>query len=82
MELQFPGARGEIPPPASLPMMIQAAETLGRGFDFVRADFYEVAGKPLFGELTFYPGSGLDRFRPFHFDRLFGERWIEARKSG
>lgn len=80
VELQFPLERREIARPASLGAMIEAAETLSRGFDFVRVDLYEVEGRPLFGELTFYPGSGLDRFRPTAFDRLFGECWQEARR--
>lgn len=81
MELQFPIDPRPIAAPRSLASMIEAAETLARGFDFVRVDFYEVAERPLFGEMTFYPGSGLDRFRPVFFDRLFGECWNEARQS-
>jgi hypothetical protein len=64
--------------PASLDRMIAAAETLAQGFDFVRCDFYEDDGKPLFGELTFYPGSGLDPFDPPALDRQMGARWLAA----
>ena len=39
-------------PPTSLGAMLRASEQLGDGFSFVRADFYDVAGKPRFGELT------------------------------
>jgi hypothetical protein len=38
-----------------------------------------VEEQPMFGELSFYPGSGLDRFRPAQFDTLFGEYWLRAR---
>lgn len=65
-------------PPKSLASMLAAAETLGRGFDFVRVDFYEVLGKPLFGEMTFYPGSGLDKFNPISLDMEFGRHWLNA----
>lgn len=34
----------------------------------------------MFGEMTFYPGSGLSRFRPERFDALFGDYWLEARR--
>lgn len=64
--------------PSSLSRMLDAAETLARGFDFVRCDFYEIAGKPLFGEMTFYPGSGLDKFNPVRLDSVFGELWLAA----
>ncbi len=65
--------------PASLGQMIAAAEDLGRDFDFVRADFYEVGGRPLFGELTFYPGSGLEPVEPPALNEAMGAWWSEAR---
>lgn len=64
--------------PDTLDRMLDAAETLARGFDFVRCDFYEIAGKPLFGEMTFYPGSGLDKFNPVELDVVFGQHWLTA----
>ncbi len=64
--------------PGSLHAMLEAAEALGQGFDFVRNDFYEINGKPLFGEMTFYPGSGLDKFHPPSLDAMLGEYWLEA----
>ena len=65
-------------PPKALSRMLDAAETLARGFNFVRVDFYEVGGKPLFGEMTFYPGSGLDKFNPISLDAEFGRHWLDA----
>lgn len=67
------------PPPQSLPAMIEGAEALAAGFDFIRVDLYEVASRPRFGELTFYPGSGLDRFDPISLDAAMGEHWLRAR---
>lgn len=66
------------PPPFSLTAMIEAAECMGRGFDFVRVDFYEVDRRPLFGEMTFYPGSGLDPFDPVELDAVIGAEWLRA----
>ena len=62
--------------PLNFETMIMAAEKLGRDFDFVRVDLYEVAGQPLFGEMTFYPGSGLDRFDPVSLDATMGHEWL------
>ena len=59
--------------------MIASAETLAAGFDFVRVDLYEIDGRPLFGEMTFYPGSGLDRFAPVTLDDRMGRDWARAR---
>ena len=59
--------------------MMEAAETLGHGFDFVRVDMYEVGNRPLFGEMTFYPGSGLHRLDPVSLDDRMGELWTQAK---
>lgn len=66
-------------PPASLKTMIAAAEALSDDMEFMRVDLYEPAGKPVFGEITFYPGSGLDRFDPVSLDRRIGAEWLKAR---
>lgn len=66
------------PRPHAFAAMLDAAEVLARDFHFVRVDLYEVAGRPLFGELTFYPGSGLDRFDPVSLDRAMGDHWRAA----
>ncbi len=64
--------------PTSLARMIGGAETLARGFDFVRTDFYEIDGQPRFGEMTFYPGSGLDPFDPPKLDQALGALWLNG----
>jgi hypothetical protein len=65
-------------PPTTLSRMIIAAEALSHGIEFVRVDMYEVEDRPLFGEMTFYPGSGLDRFDPVSLDRELGSLWLVA----
>jgi len=73
---------GDTPPlPASLSHLIEAAEALGRQFDFVRVDLYETDGTPRFGEMTFYPGSGLDPFDPPRLDAEIGAHWARARRE-
>jgi hypothetical protein len=62
------------PPPATLPAMTAVAEALGGGFDFIRVDLYDVGGEVWFGELTPYPGGGLDRFDA-DLDRELGAAW-------
>ncbi|MGY1845554.1 ATP-grasp fold amidoligase family protein [Modestobacter sp. SYSU DS0875] len=61
-------------PPASLDELTKVAEALGAAFDFVRVDLYDVDGEVWFGELTPYPGGGLDRFDPA-LDQVLGEWW-------
>ena len=72
---------GSVAAPRSLPAMLAAAERLGHGHDFVRVDFYEVGGAPLFGEFCLYPGSGLDRFDPPSLDDWLGAQWSAQRQE-
>ena len=62
--------------------MIEAAEALAQGIDFVRADFYDTPDRLFFGELTATPGCGLDRFDPPSFDRTLGALWHRSRGPG
>ncbi len=55
--------------------MVKLAEQLSKDIPFVRVDFYEIEDKVLFGEMTFYPGSGYEEFKPEEYDYLFGS-WI------
>lgn len=41
--------------PVSFDLMIKYAKILSQDFPYVRVDFYEEDGKPIFGELTFTP---------------------------
>ncbi|MDB5673085.1 MAG: tupA-like ATPgrasp family protein, partial [Sphingomonas bacterium] len=65
-------------PPTMLDRMTAGAETLARGFDFVRVDFYDTGETPRFGEMTFYPGSGLDPFDPPELDQALGRLWLDG----
>lgn len=63
----------DIEPPTQLSEMVRIAEDLAHDFPFVRVDFYEVEEKIVFGEMTFYPKSGLPDFTPPHYDQILGE---------
>lgn len=39
---------------------------------FERVDFYNVGGKIYFGEITFYPVSGMGKFTPDSYDEIVG----------
>lgn len=60
-------------PPVKLKEMIAIAEDLATDFPFVRVDFYEVEDKIIFGEMTFYPKSGLPDFTPIEYDQILGD---------
>ena len=66
---------GDAPRPHSLKAMIEAAEMLAAPFGFARVDFFEVEDRPIFGEITFYPGGGNDADHSIEFDRILGDLW-------
>lgn len=68
----------DTPPPAHLTEMLEDAESIAQGFDFLRVDFYEVDGTVYFGETTVYPSGGLRRFRPRSFDEWLGREWMKG----
>ena len=69
----------ELPKPISLAAMIEAAEILSKPFPFVRVDFYEISGQPVFGEMTFTPGAGVISDRTDEFLKELGS-YIELPK--
>jgi hypothetical protein len=70
----YPRGKG-YPRPENLAAMIRCAQQLAAGIDFVRVDLYNVDGRIVFGELTNYPGGGLEEFTPAAFDATVGEWW-------
>ncbi len=74
-ERHYPNADVVPSRPKSLDSMIKAAETLSKNIPFVRVDFYDGPHRPLFGEMTFYPGAGFEEFAPEYWDEVFGS-WI------
>ncbi len=49
-----------VPKPANMGEMVDIAAKLSHGLPYARIDLYSVAGKTYFGEITFFPDSGLD----------------------
>ena len=72
VEFGYPRSAVPLPRPENLPRMIEIAEALADGIDFVRVDLYSVDGRVVVGELTNYPEAGRVRFRPQSFDRKMG----------
>lgn len=59
--------------PKKFKEMSRLAKKLSNGIAFVRIDFYEIDGKVYFGEITFFPASGFERFDPGEWDKKLGE---------
>jgi len=61
--------------PEKLEEMLELAKKLSADYPHVRVDFYSISGEIYFGEMTFYHGSGHERFTPKELEIQMGE-WI------
>ncbi|WP_418667975.1 ATP-grasp fold amidoligase family protein [Allofournierella sp.] len=69
--------------PANYAKLLTCAETLAAPFPHARIDLYDQDGQILFGEITFFDGSGYMKFGPDEFDFLMGKAFKlpKARKQ-
>lgn len=73
-------SQNNVPAPESLKEMIEIAKKLSKEFPFVRVDFFELEGKPVLSELTFYPGGGFNKISPPSADKEWGDMIILPKK--
>lgn len=82
-ERHYPSSDKNIEEPKNFQQMKMLAEKLSESIPFVRVDFYEISGNIYFGELTFYPGSGMEEFNPAEWDKKLGDKiHIEKLSAG
>ena len=67
--------------PQNWELMIELSRLLSKRFPFTRVDFYENNGKLFVGELTFFPGNGMEWFEPIEWDYKIGEK-LDLTKIG
>ena len=67
--------------PQNLKEMISIAEKLSKPFPFVRVDLYSIQNQIYIGELTFYPGNGVELFSPEKWDYTLGQDFTLPQKS-
>lgn len=68
----YPFAEMELKKPSNFEQMKEVVMKLAQGRSFSRIDFYQVGEKVYFGEITFYPTSGMGGFNPEEWDYKFG----------
>lgn len=78
--LEYPNDVPNQDPPSTLDKMLNISRTLAAEFPFVRVDLYNYCGEVLFGELTFYPGKGIEKFVPKEYDYVFGQ-WLTIKNG-
>lgn len=65
----------QIAKPECLEKLIELSRKLSEGIPHVRTDFYVINEKIYFGELTFFHGSGMQKFEPESFEIEMGN-WL------
>lgn len=56
--------------------MIKQSEKMAEGTHYLRVDFYDIGGKLVFGEATFFTWSGFMKFVPEEYDLILGNNLI------
>lgn len=79
--INHPNSTESISMPSHLDDMLELSKRLSQSIPFVRTDFYDVGGKIYFGEMTFYPASGFEKFVPDKYDDLLGG-WLKIPNGG
>jgi len=74
VEYKYPNS-GMVSRPLNLEKMLEVAQCMAEGFEFVRVDLHDTPQGVFFGELTFMPNVGADRFYPEEFDEFLGTCW-------
>ena len=61
--------------PMAYEEMFEIADKLSSSIaaPFVRIDLYNINGRIYFGEITFFPASGMKKFRPDEWNYIFGD---------
>lgn len=67
--------------PKNFREMVSIAEILSKDFPHVRVDLYNIDGRIIFGELTFYSSGGFIRFDPDEFDYVMGKQFTLPQKK-
>lgn len=70
----------EIRKPDNYLKMLEISDRLSRDFPHARVDLYNVNGKILLGEITFYGASGYMKYEPDSFDFELGKRFVLPEK--
>lgn len=64
---------GNMEPPLNFSEMKEVVTRLAGDFPFVRVDLYNLEGRIVFGEMTFYPADGRKDFEPAEYNRIIGD---------
>jgi hypothetical protein len=78
----YPNKGDVFPRPKELEKILDISRALSKPFPHVRVDFYLESDRIMIGELTFFPGCGLESFEPEKFDEIVGKYLILPKRHG
>ena len=70
----FPNTNQKRDKPLNYDLMLELATKLSQGFQYVRVDLYST-DHVFFGEMTFTPANGAERYIPDSWDLEMGKQW-------
>lgn len=72
-EIAYPSDKEQIhKKPKNFDKMIELVEILAKKMQFIRIDFYNNEGNIYFGEITFFPNSGMVKYNPEEAENKLG----------
>jgi hypothetical protein len=80
--LKYQQTKSDLKRPDNLDEMIDVAQKLAGDLPFVRVDLYSLNNQIYFGEMTMYPGGGLEHFHPRRYDKVLGDFLILPEVAG
>jgi len=79
LEVEYPSDPNSIePPPVCLDEMLHLSGKIAKPFPHVRVDWYIKDDTLYFGEMTFFHGSGLEKFSSTSWEALWGSLLFQA----
>ena len=76
LEIENPNADYDVEKPELLNEMLEMTEILAKPFNHVRVDWYIHKDRLIFGEMTFFHGSGFQKFNSLEWEEKMGS-WFE-----
>lgn len=80
LEITYPNADYDVKKPELLNEMLDMTKILAKPFNHVRVDWYIHKDRLVFGEMTFFHGSGFSKFNSVEWEKKMGS-WFEVSKD-
>lgn len=80
LEIEYPNVDYDVKKPELLEEMLEVTRKLAEPFNHVRVDWYIHQNRLIFGEMTFFHGSGFEKFNSQEWEEKMGS-WFKLSKD-